>query len=427
MILIWSHKSKTMKEAIRSLQDISAHNFLPYLLSVIVLGLLPGCRQSLCSGQTILQHNFADTLHITINNGLITVPVEIGGRIRPMILDTGAGMSVWTAEETEEALVQSGTHATWDSHGNTQEVAELRFPTVRIGHVAMNDYPMLDGRESGFTQVACGRFYGLLSCNFIDKGISFKIDTKDSLLIITDRKDHFKDERHFPSAKFRTWGQGRPYIVVRTPMGNLNVLFDSGAQGTWFDINQEYWGEWSQSPGNRERIEEFLDSTPGAPSSKVGLFGTEDKTASWAVFHFPALRFGTLTVTDLEANTAGGSSLIGSGILENASVILDAHRKRLYFLPHDGGDTLIADNRDTRGFSVRPSADKEAPYPLQVTVREGKEAWRKGVRTGDYILEYNGVPIRDICTYILLKKQDKDSAYKFVSPDGTVKEVVFHE
>ena len=399
---------------------------LPYLLGVIVLGLLPGCRQSSCSGQTILQHNFADTLHITIDNGLITVPVEIGGRIRPMILDTGAEMSFWTAEETEGAVAQSGTHAAYDTHRNTQEVAELRFPTVRIGHVTMNDYPMLDSRESALTQIACGRFYGLLSCNFIDKGISFKIDTKDSLLIITDRKDHFKEERHFPSAKFRTWGDGCPYIAVRTPMGNLNVLFDTGAQGTWFDINQEYWDKWLQRPGHREKIGKFLDSTPGVPSSAVGVFGTEDKTASWAVFHFPALRFGTLTVTDLEANTAR-SSLIGSGILENASVILDAHRKRLYFLPHDGGDTLKAGNRSTRGLSVRPSADKEAPYPLQVTVREGKEAWRKGVRTGDYILEYNGVPIRDICTYILLKKQDKDSAYKFISPDGTVKEVVFNE
>ncbi len=99
----------------------------------------------------------------------------------------------------------------------------------------------------------------------------------------------------------------------------------------------------------------------------------------------------------------------------------------VYIHTHDGGDTLKAGNRSTRGLSVRPSADKEAPYPLQVTVREGKEAWRKGVRTGDYILEYNGVPIRDICTYILLKKQDKDSAYKFISPDGTVKEVVFNE
>ena len=88
---------------------------------------------------------------------------------------------------------------------------------------------------------------------------------------------------------------------------------------------------------------------------------------------------------------------------------------------------MKAGNWNTRGFSVRPSAGEDAPYPLQVTVMEGKEAWRKGVRTGDYILEYNGVPIRDICTYILLKKQDKDSAYKFVSPDGTVKEVVFNE
>ena len=399
---------------------------LPYLLCVIALGLLPGCRQSLFSGQTILPHDFADTLHITINDGLITVPVEIGGQIRPMILDTGAMMSFWTAAETEGAEVQSVTHTTWDTHGNTQERAELRFPTVRIGHVAMNDYPMMDGRGNGITQVACGRFYGLLSCNFIDKGISFKIDTKDSLLIITDRKDHFKEERHFPSAKFRTWGDGCPYIAVRTPMGNLNVLFDTGAQETWFDINQEYWDKWLQRPGHREKIEKFLDSTPGVPSSAVGVFGTEDKTASWAVFHFPALRFGTLTVTDLEANTAR-SSLIGSGILENASVILDAHRKRLYFLPHDGGDTLKAGNRNTRGFSVRPSAGEDAPYPLQVTVREGKEAWRKGVRTGDYILEYNGIPIRDICTYILLKKQDKDSAYKFISPDGTVKEVVFNE
>lgn len=50
-------------------------------------------------------------------------------------------------------------------------------------------------------------------------------------------------------------------------------------------------------------------------------------------------------------------------------------------------------------------------------------AYQKGIRTGDYLIEVNGMPITDPCTYIQMEGKDKETPMKFRSPDGSEKQV----
>ena len=61
--------------------------------------------------------------------------------------------------------------------------------TIKMGNLQIDNYPMIV--EDAMKDYLCGRFDGVLGFNLIGKGLSFKLDTKDSLLIVTDRKKFF--------------------------------------------------------------------------------------------------------------------------------------------------------------------------------------------------------------------------------------------
>ena len=60
---------------------------------------------------------------------------------------------------------------------------------------------------------------------------------------------------------------------------------------------------------------------------------------------------------------------------------------------------------------------------VKAVVRKGSEAYQKGIRTGDYLISVNGVPITDYCTYFNLDTDDEVKHYVYRSPEGEIKEV----
>ena len=54
------------------------------------------------------------------------------------------------------------------------------------------------------------------------------------------------------------------------------------------------------------------------------------------------------------------------------------------------------------------------------------EAYEKGVRTGDYLIEADGIPIDDVCTYMAIRQRKKPGEvihFLFRSPGSTEKRV----
>ena len=94
------------------------------------------------------KRDFVDTIKIKVIDGAVVVPVEIEGRIRHFLFDTGSPLGLW------------------------------QFPTIKMGNLQIENYPMIV--EDAMSEFTCNRFDGVLGFNLVGKGLSFKLDTKDS-------------------------------------------------------------------------------------------------------------------------------------------------------------------------------------------------------------------------------------------------------
>ena len=84
------------------------------MVTLIVMASFPSSGQRLSDRYFgISEQDFIDTIKIKMWEGAIIVPVEIEGKIRNLMFDTGAGMGFWIGEK-EEWMVPLGdsTYAT---------------------------------------------------------------------------------------------------------------------------------------------------------------------------------------------------------------------------------------------------------------------------------------------------------------------------
>ena len=149
--------------------------------------------------------------------------------------------------------------------------------------------------------------------------------------------------------------------------------------------------------------------------NKAGLLD-----GGWQICHPPSARIkSTLYLSYITCH----SLVIGSALLKYASLIIDAPKKRFVFLPHQGQQEITVGNKDVNSLSFIPTEKGDPNGVMTAIVREGSIAYQKGVRTGDYLLEVDGIPITDFCTFLRMEFDDKETPMKFRSPDGTEKQV----
>ena len=292
-----------------------------------------------------------------------------------------------------------------------------------MGNLQIENYPLIV--EDAMKDYLCGRFDGVLGFNLIGKGLSFKLDTKDSLLIVTDRKKFFsKEEKGQPSAKYRTKQAYRPLVIVDTPLGFIETVFDTGALNGWFDLPQDYLDQWfRKSPKKRKVLDDLTIQTDTTVKARAGLYGLSTDTLVGRLLHFSTIEIGELPVNDLYVTTAYKTMRIGSALLKHASLIIDAPRKQFVFLPHNQQDIRVG-NSEAGSISLIPSEAGDTLGVLKAVVRKGSTAYHKGIRTGDYLREVNSIPIKDLCTYMLMERKDEEALLKFYSPDGIEKTVL---
>jgi hypothetical protein len=154
----------------------------------------------------------------------------------------------------------------------------------------------------------------------------------------------------------------------------------------------------------------------------VGIYGLSTDTVVGRFLHFPTIKIDKLPVNDLYITTAHPTMRVGSAVLKHASLIIDAPRKQFVFVPHNGQDITVG-NSEAGSVSLIPSEVGDTLGVLKAVIRKESIAYQKGIRTGDYLVEVNGIPIKDICTYMLMERKDEESLFKFRSPDGIEKVV----
>ena len=362
--------------------------------------------------------DFADTIKIKMIDGAVIVPVEIEGQTRNLLFDTGSPLGLWHGHK-EDWMRQFTTDSLIFGDVNKRRRNQIiyQFPTIKMGNLQIDNYPMIV--EDAMSEFICNRFDGVIGFNLVGKGLSFKLDTKDSLLIVTDRKKFFaEEEKGQPTAKYRMRRAYCPLVYVESPIGWIETVFDTGALNTWLALSQEDLDHWSQKhPKTRKLLDDVTIQTDTTINTGVGIYGLSTDTLVGRLLHFAKIKLDKLPVNDLYITTAHQTMRVGSAVLKHASLIIDARKKQFVFMPHIGQDITVG-NSETGSASFIPSEAGDTLGVLKAVIRKGSTAYQKGIRTGDYLIEVNGLPIKDICTYMLMERKDEEALFKFRSPNG---------
>ena len=152
-------------------------------------------------GINFSQHNFVDTVKIKIWDGAIIIPVEINGETKNLMFDTGENWGFWIGDEEEWMKPSGETLTLTDSQNAKMKKAIYRMPPIKMGNTTIENYPLMV--DNGMKAYVCDRIDGAFGFDLVTCGLSFKFDTKDSLMVVTDRKGFFKkEEKRQPKLKY---------------------------------------------------------------------------------------------------------------------------------------------------------------------------------------------------------------------------------
>ena len=390
-----------------------------FVTPVLAQNIIKKASRSICFSKK----NFVDTIKIKVTDGAVIVPVEIEGKTRRFVLDTGAPLGVWQRQkESWMRPITADSLIVGDANMNMGSQTLYQFPAMKMGNLLIENYPMLV--EDAMGDFLCDMFDGVLGFNLVGAGLSFKLDTKDSLLIVTDKKNFFiEEEKGKPVTKYTMKEPYRPEVIVETPLGLIESVFDTGAFNIWYELPQEYLDQWLlQYPENRKMLDNLTEQMDTVIKASAGLYGLTTDTLMGRLLHFPTMKIGELPLNDFYCTTVHRTMRLGSAILKHASLIIDAPRKQFVFLPHNKQDITVG-NSQAGSIALIPAEAGDTRGLLKAVIRKGSTAYQKGIRTGDYLKEVNGIAINDICTYMHIEWKDVETQCKFCSPDGTEKVV----
>lgn len=390
------------------------------MVSLLVLASFSAIAQRYKS-ITLSRENFVDTVKVEISDGAVIVPVEINGVVRHLLFDTGAQTGFWVGEEEEwMTLMPEDSLKVCDSQNMKRKKALFKFPPMKMGNLTIEDYPMIV--DNAMSEYSCGLFDGGLGFDLVAKGISFKLDTKDSLLIVTDRKRFFaREEKKQPFLKYMPYSDTKPMVWVQFPFARVKMLFDLGYVGGWFDLSLYHLNRWTaDSPRMKQIVDELTVQVDTTITTQAGLFGNRKDTVESKRLHSPEIKLGELTFKDVWTTAGKKSVKMGSAFLEHVSLIIDTQKKRFVFLPHDGNNEFVVGN-EGNGLSFIIADAGDTLGALRAVVRKNSKAYNAGLRTGDYLISINGIPIPDYCTYSDIIDYETVKQRVLRSPEGEEK------
>lgn len=405
-------------------KGIKLRNYYIFLL-VVLTTFSASAQKKAFRGIHFSQHNFVDTVKIKIWKGAVIIPVEINGEVKNLMFDAGADRGFWIGNEEGWMTASGDSLSVYDSQHAKKKKAIFRMPPIKMGHTTIENYPLVV--DNALDDLVCDRIDGAFGYDLVVCGLSFKFDTKDSLMIVTDRKNFFsKEEKRQPTLKYKRYHKTRPMVWVQFPFGRFKILFDSGAIGGEIDLSEDFVSRMANAdPEMRQKLDAITVRKDTTVITEAGLFGNSKDSVSYRTLHCPEVGLDNLILKDVWISTDKRLSKIGSTILEHNSLIVNGDKMRLVLLPHDGKMVQNVGNEDKRGVKHVLADKSDTLGVMKAIVRKDGEAYRKGIRTGDYLISVNGVPITDYCTYLNIVNAEGVRHHVYRTPEGETIEVVW--
>jgi len=313
----------------------------------------------------------------------IYIPLTIGGKTMPWVLDSGAGASVIEAEfareiglETQGKVVGQGISSTVDVAFATLppfDLNGLAFEAQKVVAIALNDI----FRKTGGFEIG-----GILGYDFLSRLVT-KVDYANERLTF------------FDPDSFRYAGPG---VVLQTPLTRSNMLqveikVDERLGGPWnLDLGAgglEFFYPYAEENGLLER--------PGIRRMGLGAGGGMMST----VARFEKLEFAGYTLDNVRIGIPRAK---GTGVFASREITGNAgnelFRHFVLYLDYARGQVIVEKGADfDRDFPADRSGlglmlDREGRLEA-VTVSEGTPAAEAGIHEGDIVISVDGRSVKE--------------------------------
>ncbi len=330
---------------------------------------------------TVSPQAFCDTIPFEWVEDKIIINVNIQGKNRRFLFDTGAPLLIFDALQAEMNNPALKTVKTSDVTGQGREQETVWVGALQIGSITFRDVPALviDYNEIGIIQ--CFDIEGFIGSNAL-RNCVVHIDAERQHLIIADRFERLALVNP-QKVRLRLDGSNRPW--VRIGLGNrikTMALFDSGS-GKLLDISEQTLTKTQQ-----KQISRIVRQGFGSTSS--GLYGPGQVR--------PVLRVAT---TSLNIGNAAINNIIttapvekprdamGLGLAAFGAITIDYPNKAFYFSPK--AQTQVFNESKSFGFSYQFDRDH---FRIGV-VYEGTPAAKAGLKSGYRLVRVNEMDLSE--------------------------------
>lgn len=292
-----------------------------------------------------------------------------------------------------QGLRPLGNVVSRDAAGNLDTVAVVELPPLTIGRLTLRHYVASVFRP----QTTRHTYDAILGFDLLNKGLCCKIDARHGWMILTDRRDYFDHEPGVGLHYRLKWFV--PYVLVSPFKRHTDeVLFDTGSRQL-FTMNKESFDVHAYKSKNVEsQVEERVNG-----SFTIGQLGAE-RPSEVVFMKLDRLKWDTFSFKDVRAMTTQGASRIGASILRYGTVTINGFRRKIFFQPYEGGDSVEVNNK---AYTVAYVPGKDGRAMVGLLMKDSPE-YRAGLRQGDTIVAIDGKAIAtfaDFRRYPFVKEQ----------------------
>lgn len=323
---------------------------------------------------TLSQGNFVMTVPIEVEQDRIYLRVTMNGQSYRFLLDTGASQGVIYEDVAVDGLRDWGFIKSVDATGESRQVQTVVLPPLTLGSLTIRDYKV----QRMNRRVKQPDEDGIIGFALFNAGLAAKIDTRQQLLTLTDRRRHFRDADG-EALKYKLI-RHVPHVMVSPFEGaDDDVLFDTGSPMLYAPNSVQLATMEANVPAVQHQIE---GTTYGSRS--MGHFGSEH-SRKITMLRLERLMWGGFAFRDVHCASVQGGSHVGAQVLRYGAMIIDPFRKQLIFQPYDGATSC--DVPDTRPDIVIVERGGKAMVGM---VMKGGRAWQAGFRQGYVFEKVNG-------------------------------------
>ena len=294
------------------------------------------CRLWACLVIIILHSTFSilhsqeltDTIPLTFEYNMPVVKALINGQERRFLLDTGSSASILMLGTGDDYALAGDSIEMEDAHGEKQLTGYTQAD-FRLG--------CFEGKKNfyfmPYNEVLHGLFDGILGMDYLEyMGVVVKIDVKRGHLIVTTDKRLFNREKRKKTTYKRDKTDRLPKLKVKmSPGGKVkNVLFDTGFN-EMLELRMEDFEQLMHSRRG-EAFRQQLTST--AYGGNQGTALQQKDSVGRINFRLKEMKALKTKLYDIDAHAEETTdSKLGAAILNHGAVIINARKRKIYFLP----------------------------------------------------------------------------------------------